>query len=138
VELERTANTIRTFETRVIPALFQTDDYARALLTSIMSPDDIDEALRAQTERKTLFDRRNPPHIFLVIDEVALRRKIGSPDIAREQLAHLLRLSERPEISIQVLSQDTDYYVAFPEVSPSWSSRVTATSSISNPRDREL
>jgi DNA-binding XRE family transcriptional regulator len=113
VELERTANTIRTFETRVIPALFQTDDYARALLTSIMSPDDIDEALRAQTERKTLFDRRNPPHIFLVIDEVALRRKIGSPDIAREQLAHLLRLSERPEISIQVLSQDTDYYVAF-------------------------
>lgn len=113
LELERDANTIRAFETRVIPTLFQTDDYARALLSSAMNPEEIDEELRVQTERKALFDRRNPPHVFLVIDEVALRRKIGSPDIVREQFTHLLRLSERPEISVQVLSQDTEYYVAF-------------------------
>ncbi|MGI5231592.1 helix-turn-helix domain-containing protein [Actinoallomurus sp. CA-142502] len=113
LELERSANTMRVFETRLIPALFQTDDYARALLGKVMNPDEIDETIRTQAERKALFDRKNPPHVFLVIDEVALRRKIGSPDTVREQLAHLLRLSERPEISIQVLPQDTDYYVAF-------------------------
>jgi hypothetical protein len=51
--------------------------------------------------------------VFLVIDERALRRPTGPPEVVREQFAHLLEFSERPEVSFQVLSQDTRYRGAF-------------------------
>jgi transcriptional regulator with XRE-family HTH domain len=113
VELERAANTLRVFETHLIPDLFQTEGYARAALRSLMSCAAADEAVKDAAERKTVFDRENPPHVFLVIDERALRREIGSPDVLREQFAHLLEFTERPEVSLQVLSQDTRYAGAF-------------------------
>jgi transcriptional regulator with XRE-family HTH domain len=112
LELERTAGTIRVFETRVVPELFQTENYARAALSTLMGPEAVEETLRAH-DRTALYERRNPPHIFLVLDEDALHRKVGSPEVVREQLTHLLRLSERPEICLQVLSHDTDCYVAY-------------------------
>jgi hypothetical protein len=113
VELERSANTLRIFETHMIPDLFQTDGYARAAMRSLMSGEAADEAIKNAAERKAIFDRENPPHVFLVVDERALRREIGSPDVVREQFAHLLEFTERPEVSFQVLSQDTRYRGAF-------------------------
>jgi transcriptional regulator with XRE-family HTH domain len=113
VELERSATTLRIFETRLITDLFQTDDYARAVMGSLMSREAVDEAIKERTERKAIFDRRNPPHVFLIIDERALRREIGSPDVVREQFAHLLEFTTRPEVSFQMLSQDTKYGGAF-------------------------
>jgi transcriptional regulator with XRE-family HTH domain len=113
VELERSATTLRIFEAHLIPDLFQTDGYARAVLGSLMSREAVDEAIKKGTERRAIFDRRNPPHVFLVIDERALRREIGSPDAVREQFAHLLEFTTRPEVSFQVLSQDTRYGGAF-------------------------
>jgi transcriptional regulator with XRE-family HTH domain len=113
VELEQSANTLRVFETRVIPDLFQTDAYARAAMRSLMSHEAADETVKNAAERKAVFDRENPPHVFLIIDERALRREIGSPDVIREQFAHLLEFTERPEMSFQVLSQDTRYGGAF-------------------------
>lgn len=101
-ELERSAITVRMFETRLIPDLLQTEEYARAIA-----------APRTRTEREAVLDRENPPHVFLVIDEEALRRKVGSPEIARAQLAHLLELARRPEISLQVLARDTDCAAAY-------------------------
>jgi transcriptional regulator with XRE-family HTH domain len=85
VELERSATTIRVFESRFVPVLFRTGDDACVL------------------------DRPNPPHVFLVIDEEALRRTEGPPEVAADRFAHLLRLTERPEICFQVLAHDTDY-----------------------------
>src|SRR3569833_486665 len=113
VELERAADTLRVFETHLIPDLFQTDGYARAALRSLMSCAAADEAVKDAAERKTIFDRENPPHVFLVIDERALGREIGPPDVLREQFAHLLEFTERPEVNLQVLSQDTRYRGAF-------------------------
>jgi transcriptional regulator with XRE-family HTH domain len=89
LELERSATTIRVFESRFIPDLFRTGD------------------------RASVLDRPNPPHVFLVIDEEALRRKEGPPEVADDRFAHLLRLIERPEICLQVLTHDTDYPAAY-------------------------
>ncbi|HZE34639.1 MAG TPA: helix-turn-helix transcriptional regulator [Actinoallomurus sp.] len=88
VELERSATTMRVFESRFIPALFEAGDDARVL------------------------DRPNLPHVFLVIDEEALRRKEGPAEVTGDRFAHLLRLTERPEICVQVLAHDTDYPAA--------------------------
>jgi transcriptional regulator with XRE-family HTH domain len=107
VELEKTAATLRMFETRLLPGLFQTDAYARAAMG--VNPD----AEEAGKERRELFERPDPPHVFLVVDERALHREIGSPEVVREQFAQLLELIERPEVSFQVLPQDTRYSGAF-------------------------
>jgi transcriptional regulator with XRE-family HTH domain len=112
VELENRATTIRIFEALLITGLFQTDGYARAMMGSLMSPEAIDDAINARMERKAIFERQNPPHAFFIIDEWALRRVIGSPDVVREQLAYLLELTKRPEIIVQVLPHDTEHYVA--------------------------
>jgi transcriptional regulator with XRE-family HTH domain len=113
VELERNAHTLRIFETHAIPDLFQTEGYARAASRSLMSCEAAEEEVKNGAERKAIFDRENPPHVFLVIDERVLRRQIGPPDVVREQFAHLLEFTERPEVSFQVLSQDTRYRGAF-------------------------
>lgn len=101
-ELERSAATARIFETRFIPDLFQTEEYARAV-----------GATRTPAEREAVLGRDDPPHVFVVIDEEALMRKIGPAEIVREQFAHLLELAERPEISFQVLPHDTGYTAAY-------------------------
>lgn len=113
VDLERTADSIRMYETHLISALFQTDEYARAVLGSSMSREAADEAIAKGTERKAIFARRNPPHIFLVVDERALLREVGSPEVVQAQFAHLLEFTERPEVSLQVMPQDTRYCGAF-------------------------
>ena len=113
VELERIANTVRIFESHMIPDLFQTEDYARAALRSFMSSEAADEAIKDAAERRTIFDRDNPPHVFLIIEERALRRELASPEVVREQFAHLLEFTERPEVSFQVVPQNTRYRGAF-------------------------
>jgi hypothetical protein len=113
VELEGSASKISKFESLLITGLFQTEAYAHTIMSSLMTPDVIDEALQARLARKEILDRPAPPRIFFVVEEWALRRIIGSPEITREQLAYLLELSTRPNIHIQVLPHDTEHYVAF-------------------------
>ncbi|GLY81351.1 helix-turn-helix domain-containing protein [Actinoallomurus iriomotensis] len=113
LELEAAAARTYTFEALLITGLFQTEAYARAIMSSFMAPDVIDEALQARMDRKRILDRPNAPRIFFIVDEQVLRRIIGSPEIVREQLAYLLELSERPNINIQVLPEDTEHYVAY-------------------------
>ncbi|GLY91511.1 helix-turn-helix domain-containing protein [Actinoallomurus iriomotensis] len=113
LELERTAARIYKFEALLVSGLFQTEDYARAIMSSPLTPDVIDGILQARMERKEAFNRPAPPRISFIIEESALRRVIGSPEILRQQLAYLLELSERANINIQVLPQDTEHYVAF-------------------------
>jgi hypothetical protein len=113
VELEGKAKKISKFDALLISGLFQTEEYARAVMSSLMTPDVIDEALQTRMARKEIFDRPGPPRTFFVVDEWALRRIIGSPEITGEQLAYLLELSTRPSINIQVLPHDTEHYVAF-------------------------
>lgn len=82
-------------------------------MSSLMTPDVIDEVLQTRMERKRIFDRQNPPRTFFIVDEWVLRRVIGSPEIVREQLACLLEFMERPNVNIQVLPEDTEHYVAY-------------------------
>ena len=49
-----------------------------------MTPDVIDNALQARMKRKAVFERQNPPRIFFIVDEWAIRRLIGSPKIVIE------------------------------------------------------
>lgn len=105
IELETDANRHRVFESQIIPGLLQTEEYARAMLTPVR-PDNLDDLVAARMTRQALFERDQPPHTWFVMDEQALRRSIGGPDVMRAQLERLLTAGEHPRCVIQVVPEE--------------------------------
>jgi transcriptional regulator with XRE-family HTH domain len=106
VEIEREAVSLRSWEPLVFPGLLQTPDYTRELFRKGRPGDSdtaTDEAVNARMERQQILDSDNPPALLAVIDEDVLRRRIGSPALMRDQLAHLLEMAERPRVVLQVV-----------------------------------
>jgi len=104
--LEAAASLIRTFELQFVHGLFQTRDYARAvtLLGNRAAPEgDIDRRVSLRMARQDLLTGAQPPRVWSVMDEAALRRPIGGRDVMRGQLAHLLEVATMPEVTLQVV-----------------------------------
>src|SRR5205807_2104288 len=74
ITFETTATTIHNFEVTVIPGLLQTEDYARALITSGLTPENaVEPKVRARKDRQVLLRREHPPTCQFFIHENALR-----------------------------------------------------------------
>ena len=104
--LEAAAARIRTYEVQFIPGLLQTRDYARAVvqLGHGRAPvDEIERRVDLRMERQRLLDRPHPPHFWGVVDEAALRRPIGGPEVMRAQISALLDATDHPNIRLQVV-----------------------------------
>jgi hypothetical protein len=54
-------------------------------------------------ERQVILDRDDPPLLWVVLDEAALRRQIGTGKVMHGQLVHLAEMSGRPNITVQVI-----------------------------------
>jgi hypothetical protein len=111
--IEEQATALNSFEPLLIPGLLQTAGYARAVFeksgqaTSV----DIEALVNTRLDRQKILTRENPPMFVAVIDEGILHRLIGSPDIMREQLMHLVDLcKERPDVVVQVIPRDAGAY----------------------------
>ncbi|MDN3297741.1 helix-turn-helix transcriptional regulator [Streptomyces ficellus] len=101
-EMEARATYISTFQTQVVYGLLQTEAYARALL-EVDHADKVDEMVAARLDRQRILERQQPPVLCVVLDEALLLREIGSREVMRDQLAHLLNFRERQWVQIQVL-----------------------------------
>lgn len=107
--LEQSAVVIRSYELQFVPGLLQTESYARAVIR--LGLDDGERELERQLERRValrmarqrILYRDQPPHLWVVIDEAALRRPMGGAAVQREQLRHLIEMSEMPHVSLQVM-----------------------------------
>lgn len=89
-----------------IPGLLQTRAYAEAVHRASeagCSEREVQHMVDIRMKRQELLDRDEPPHLWCVIDEAALRRRVGGSDVMREQLRHLLTASQRPQVTVQVL-----------------------------------
>lgn len=102
--LETAATAVQVYEPLMIYGLLQTDAYARALLEATWSPRDpeVDRQMAIRQERKARVLDSDPPDITVILGEGALRQVVGSTDIMREQLAHLLATTYGP-ITLRVL-----------------------------------
>jgi transcriptional regulator with XRE-family HTH domain len=102
VDLEKAATVIRSFETMVVPGLLQTREYAHAILAARRT-NDIETLLDARLERQAILERRDPPELWAVIDEGALRRNVGDGPTMRQQMQRLLDAVEHPNVVVQVV-----------------------------------
>jgi transcriptional regulator with XRE-family HTH domain len=109
VVLEQRALTLSTYVTFVVHGLFQTEDYARALIGGGYPPlkdERVKELVDGRLARRALFGREPTALIELLVEESALRRVIGSHEILRAQLGHLIECAKRRNITLQVLPLD--------------------------------
>ncbi len=103
-QYEANASIIRQVTPILIPGILQVEEYSQALLQAYRTPADrIDKLIESRKERREVFDRAEPPEAFFVLDEAALRRAVGGPKVMARQIDHLITMSQRPGISIQVL-----------------------------------
>jgi transcriptional regulator with XRE-family HTH domain len=102
---ERTRQ-FRIYEPGVIPGLFQTAEYARARMGRIVEfngiPDDLDNAVAARLERQRVL-RRGDHQFAVVLEEWALRSRIGSIEMMVGQLAHLWQASTLPTVRLGII-----------------------------------
>jgi transcriptional regulator with XRE-family HTH domain len=106
VGLEEVATQVRAYEVQFVPGLLQTEDYARAVTLlghDGEPPRDIERRVRLRMARQSVLDRDEPPNVWAVIDEAVLSRPAGSQAIMQGQLKHLAEMSQRPNVTIQVI-----------------------------------
>jgi transcriptional regulator with XRE-family HTH domain len=104
--LESAASEIRIYEVNLIPGLLQTEDYARAVIRAGMmnSPsEDVERSVALRMARQPAVTRDDPPKVWAVMDEAALRRRVGGAGLMRMQLEHLLAQAQLPNVAVQVI-----------------------------------
>ncbi len=113
--LEQAARVIRNYENQFIPGLLQTADYARAvtLLGHANEPaPEIERRTELRVQRQQILTSENPPALWAIIDEAALRRAIGGASVMRAQIDHLIAATELPNVTVQVLPNSVGGHAA--------------------------
>ncbi len=108
VGLEQAATIIRSYEAQYVPGLLQTETYANAVvnLGEAVRADEVSKRVELRMHRQQLLSIPNPPDYWAVIDEAVLRRNLGGRHAMRDQLDHILEVSERPNVTVQVVPFD--------------------------------
>ncbi|MEU5364261.1 helix-turn-helix transcriptional regulator [Streptomyces sp. NPDC005925] len=115
LSLEQAATQIRAYEPQFVHGLLQTEAYIRATLTSgnpRVSQEATERRVALRLRRQNLLHRRNPPHLWVVMDETVLRRPVGGPEVLDAQIGHLLALSELPHVVLQIMRFDRGLHPA--------------------------
>ena len=105
IGLEEAASLIRSYEVQFLPGLLQTERYAYAVTRlgyPSASPRRIDRLVELRMKRQELLTRIDAPTLWVVVDEAVLRRPFGGSEAMRDQLEHLLRMTEMPNVAFQV------------------------------------
>lgn len=105
-EMEWHATRLRIAVTVHLPGLLQIEDHARAVFDAViprLSSDDVDVRVAHRIDRHQVLDRPCPPELDVILHEAALRMEFGGPAVARRQLEHLLRMSERETVTLRVI-----------------------------------
>jgi transcriptional regulator with XRE-family HTH domain len=113
--MESAASDIRFYSVTRIPALLQTERYARAVISAgrlgTAYPVPTDWPLELLMERQRLA-MASPPHLWVIMDEAALRRRVGGRETMQQQLEHLIELCSMPTVFLQLIPFSSGEYAA--------------------------
>jgi transcriptional regulator with XRE-family HTH domain len=109
VGLQEAAAGIRTFEIQYVPGLLQTPDYTQAVVQRGLpsaAASEVRRRVELRTRRARLLERGDAPQLWAILDESVLLRVLGSREVMRDQLAHLLAMAARPNVTVQIVPLD--------------------------------
>ena len=107
---ESSAAIIRNFEPILVPGLLQTEEYARAVLSVIALPGQVDSLVDLRIERQELLVRESAPDVHFIIDESVIRHLIGGPEVMRRQLVQMREMAAAPHIHLRIIAFDQGMY----------------------------
>jgi transcriptional regulator with XRE-family HTH domain len=114
VGLEAEAASLRVYEAQVVHGLLQTEDYARAVMSTVrrrQTPEEIDRLVKLRMQRQEVLTRPDPLELWIILDEAVVRRMVGPSQVMREQLDHLYETSQWPNVTLQVLAFGSGLHV---------------------------
>uniref|UniRef100_A0AAU2V8C7 Helix-turn-helix domain-containing protein n=1 Tax=Streptomyces sp. NBC_00003 TaxID=2903608 RepID=A0AAU2V8C7_9ACTN len=107
IGLETDAASLRVYDPQVVPGLLQTRQYAEALIAGALpetAPTDVEKRVNVRLRRQErVRAAENPLRLWVVIDEAALRRRVGDKQLMIDQLEFLIEQSQLPHVTVQVL-----------------------------------
>ncbi|MFG2823056.1 helix-turn-helix domain-containing protein [Kitasatospora sp. NPDC048365] len=106
IGLEEAAALIRTYEVQFVPGLLQCEPYARAIFAQsrpVLAEEELERRVSLRMRRQKALTDGEGPRLWAVIDEAALRRPVGGPEVMRAQVQHLLDMAEQPNVVVQVM-----------------------------------
>lgn len=107
IGLEMDASSLRVFEPQVVPGLLQTPEYAAAVIAGAlpeMAEEDVNSRVQVRLRRQHRVDEgKRGLRLWAVVDEAALRRTVGNPQVMAEQLNRLVEASRLPNVTLQVM-----------------------------------
>jgi transcriptional regulator with XRE-family HTH domain len=108
--MEAAASSLRQYAPALIPGLLQTPEYAAAIfnLSADATPADTEQRVQLRMGRQRLFTRPapKPPAVEVILEESVLRRPIADRAAWARQLAHLVNVQQRHDVSVRVLAAD--------------------------------
>jgi transcriptional regulator with XRE-family HTH domain len=115
IGMEQAATAITTFGMYYVPALLQTEDYARAIIKGIapkIEEDILGQRVEARMMRQKLLFQPKPPKYRVLVDEAVLHRQVGGPAVMKAQLDKILSLIREERAAAQVLPYEVGAYGA--------------------------
>ncbi|MBZ3908457.1 MULTISPECIES: helix-turn-helix domain-containing protein [Streptomyces] len=110
LRLERSARKLKAYELALVTGLLQTDEYAEAVIRP-MRPDltagEVRALVKVRMKRQEWLLGADGATLEAVIDEAALRRPVGPPDLMKRQMEHLLSMAEHDRVSVRLLPLET-------------------------------
>jgi transcriptional regulator with XRE-family HTH domain len=109
--LEAVATSLRAYDTTLVHGLFQTPEYARAVIRGgrpDLLDDEVELLVETRTRRQDMLVREDgqPLEVWSVMDEAALRRKIGGRKVMHAQLEKLIKAAELPNVTLLVMPDE--------------------------------
>jgi transcriptional regulator with XRE-family HTH domain len=117
ISFEAEARVVHNYESLFIPGLLHTEDYDRAMVAGVLptaTTAEITERVEARAERQKLLEGDDPLELWAVVDEAAIRRVVGGPAVMRDQLSHVLDMTQRPNVTVQVITFDSGAHPGMP------------------------
>ncbi|MCM0676191.1 helix-turn-helix domain-containing protein [Micromonospora phytophila] len=103
VGLEAEAATLRTYEAEAVPGLLQTPAYAQEVFRRTAGEEGIERKVAARLRRQDVLHRDDPVELSVVLNEAVLCRPVGGKPVMGEQLTHLAKVAQLPNVTLQVL-----------------------------------
>ena len=99
-------DSIRTYQVQLVPGLLQTAEYGRAVTVASrawQTLEEIDQFVQVRLARQERLTGEDSLELWAVLAEGVLHQQVGGPGVMRDQLDHLARMAEQPNITVQVL-----------------------------------
>ncbi|GIJ24638.1 helix-turn-helix domain-containing protein [Micromonospora lutea] len=115
IAYETEAAELKNFEPMLVPGLLQTERYAREvnIIGRETDPATVEQRVAARMTRQEVLHRQPTPlRLHAILSEASLRTEVGGPDVLREQLHHLVKVSQLPNVTIQVLRFEAGAHLA--------------------------